>query len=1095
MNYTIHRKRLRVGLLKTIVLMKLIGAIFMLGMLHVSANVSGQAVTLSYRNAPFKQVIDEVAKQSGYSYQINPVLLKEAKPVTVTVEQTEIAKVLPLIFEGQPFGYRLEGNVVHIVERMQATNPPERLPVQPRVITGRVTNEQGVPLSGVTVKVSSRITITDAEGRFRIVAPAVAKNIEFSYLGYKSEGFLIGTKTVIDQVMISTTSTINEVVIKGYYNTTKELNTGNISTVHGEVINSQPITNPLQGLAGRVAGLQISEANGLPGAAVNVQIRGRSSINTNVSNNPLYIIDGVPFSSSPIEPFFGPAGAGASPLNNINPADIDRIEILKDADATAIYGSRGSNGVILITTKKGNSDATSIQANYNRGIGGVTRLPKLLSTAEYLQFRRDAFSNSGVTPTIANAPELFSYDQEADFNWLKWFIGNNTTRNDATISLNGGNGQTSFLVSGTYHDENTVRSETDNYRRSSFHLNGGHQSKSGKLKVNADVFYSGSKNKSQNGSLALFGVVGASPNYPVYKSDGSYNWINNQTNYVAQTEAYYKSMVDNMITNINLSYHLIDGLDFKVNSGYNIISNDQVNVSPGKSLNPASTSTPFSRFGQQLTRSLIFEPMITYQKLISKNQVELLIGGTLQNNQTRGDIISLNGYTNILQQESINFGTITIKSDNIIDYKYLSGYARIGYNWNRKYVLNATLRKDGSSRFGSGKQFASFGSLGAAWVFGNEAFISKAFPWLSYGKLRGSYGSAGNDGIPDYGYLSLYEAGTAYGTGNSLKPSQVGNKNYAWEVNKKMEIALELGLFGNRIALNSAFYRNRSGNQLVGYPLPSMTGFTSYQANLPALVQNKGWEFELSSTNIQHKDFRWVTSANLTIATNTLLRFDGIERTSYANNYVVGKSLSIVQGYEFTGVDPANGIPQFKDQNNNGLLNRRSTYNNQDGDFIIIGQIDPKWFAGMDNSLTYRGLQLSVFLQYVRQDGYLLNRTLSNFGVVNTYHSQLNYWKKDGDVGVLPKPMSNFNTPLGNYSISSATFGDASFLRMKNVNLSYTVNTLDKRFHIKQLRLYFQGQNLLTLTDYKGYDPETANSSTVAIPPLKLFTLGIQVSL
>jgi TonB-linked SusC/RagA family outer membrane protein len=1079
--------------LKYLLAMKLFVIILTLS-LNVSANAYSQKIDLSISNGSLREAMQQVRKQTGYNFFFKSDILKNARPVNVTLKQVSIEEALQAIFKDQPFNYEIKDNGILLKSKPTKSVIDKVMDFYSAItIRGKVVDENGAPLLGASVKAGSKTAIADANGEFSLTGVEEGATIEISYLGYKT-ALLVASGQFMSVQLVATPGQLNETIIKGYYTTTKKLNTGNVVTIKGSIIVNQPVTNPLQGLAGRVAGLQIIENNGLPGSPITVQIRGRNSING--KNNPLYIIDGVPFSATPIEIIGSPASGVAdvgSPLNNINPSDIESVQILKDADATAIYGSRGSNGVILITTKRGSVGESGIDANYNRGYGSVTNTPPLFDTQQFLQFRKDAFTNAGVTPTAANAPELFSYDQNASFDWLKWYMGNTATRQNASLTFKGGNAQTTFLANGTYHDERSVKSKNDIYRRVNFHLNGGHRSEDGKFSINADVFYSGSYNRLTAGT-AIAGIITAAPNYPVFDDSGEFNWPNTN-NYVAMATAYNKSSIDNLICNLGLNYTFSNNLAFKLNTGYSTINVDQKGINPIASQYPAFQPTGISLFGNQNKNSLIVEPQLNFQKEILNGKLEALVGGTYQNDKTRGKSLTIAGYTNDKQLESINFGTIINRGDNIIDYKYASVFGRLNYNYGDKYILNATFRRDGSSRFGAGEQFGNFGSIGAAWVFSNESFIQNRLNWLTYGKLRGSYGSTGNDGIPDYGYLSLYTPGSLYGNANTLVPSQIANENYSWEINKKLEVALELGILKNRISLNTAYYRNRSNSQLVGYPLASTTGFPSYQANLPALVQNKGWEFELNTTNVDKGGFVWATSGNLTISQNKLVNFPGLEQSTYAGMYVAGQSLNIVQGFHSLGVDPITGLPSTEDLNKDGNFTRSSSYNGQGGDYIIMGTTDPKWFAGLNNSFTYKGIELNVFFQFVKQRGYNLLSQASFFGRSNIYAVFLDYWKQSGDQTPTPKPLSSSNINLRNYGVSDATFSDASFLRLKNISLSYSLPHSLAKIGLRNCKIYFLAQNILTVTKYKGYDPELAGNPNLLIPPLKVYSFGIQASL
>ena len=1072
--------------------------------LQVSAAALSQEITLTAKKAPLREVMQAVRKQSGYQFIIESSYLDIAKPVSVDLKSTPVKDALDKIFQDQPFGYIVTKRIIIANDRSEE-NKPDNSQKQSRIyLRGKVTDSTGRPLRKATIRVEGNkelATFTDDNGEFVIKDAPSSGILIISMIGFESKEIQFQSNSIISIILKQSSSILDAVQVIGYGITTKRLSTGNISSVKSEVISQQNVTNPLLALSGRAAGLQITQTNGLPGSPVIVRIRGKNSISAN--NTPLYIIDGVPFNSQPIELIGGPAVASGidgstlgSPLNTINPSDIESIEILKDADATAIYGSRASNGVILITTKQNFGQKSTLEIDIKSGIGKITRYPKTLNIEQYLKFRADAFANSNITPTAANAPDLKVFDPNANFDWQKWLIGNTSQQQDANMTFKGGNVQTSFLLSGSFHNENTVRSSSDNYKRGSFHLNTNHSSIDKKFHLISNLFYSSDNSKLQGSSL-LSSVATAVPNYPIYDENGDFTWpAGAHNNYVAQSTAYYKAQTNNLLGNVTLNYKIIPELNVKINIGYNRIGIDQINATPSTYYNPVNKIKGSSSFGHQYTQSIITEPLITYSKLFGKNRIEILVGGTLQNDKTRGMKFSLGNYENDQQLESIDLGSVTTKTGNIVDYKYISLFSRINYNWQDRYIINVSFRRDGSSRFGPGKQFGNFGSIGGAWIFSDEDWVKRQLSWLSYGKLRGSYGTTGNDGIPDYGYLSLYSPGSMYGDGNTLLPSQIANANYSWEINKKLEFAMELGFLRDRILFNTSWYRNRSGNQLVGFNLPSTTGFSSYQANLPALVQNKGWEFELNTINLKDGNINWSTSLNITIPKNKLISFPGLDKSSYANMYIEGKSINIIQGFHFLGINQDNGVAAVEDLNGDGIYTRLSSSNNQGGDYIVIGNTDPNWYAGINNSINYKRLELQVFFQYTSQEGYNLIRQIGGFGLGNTWTTFADYWRQPGDITSTPKPFSTVNINTVNYAVSDATVSNTSFLRLKTLSLSYILPISSHNIGVKSLRAYVQGQNILTFTGYKGYDPEqTSASATLAIPPIKMLTIGLQASL
>lgn len=1085
-------RQTRHRLLKYLIAMKLFIATLIIS-LNVSASVYSQKVNISVNKVPLEEVLKQIRIQTGVYFVFKSEIMLDARPVTVSLKNIDLKVALPLVFKNQPFSYVVQDNAILLKRKGKTLSNlmDEVIEAVKRVsVTGTVTSKSGMPIPGVSVSVlqSSLGTVTDNAGKYKIDVEANSV-LRFSYIGYKSTEIAVGDQTTIDVVLQELTEQLDQVQVIGYGTTTRRLSTGNVAVVRSNVISNQPVTNPLQALAGRVAGLQITQTSGLPGRDITVRVRGRNSITAN--NNPLYIVDGVPFSSETVNRSFI-----TSPLNNISPEDIESISVLKDADATSIYGSRAANGVIMITTKKGKPGKTTVNAKVSTGWSEVSHMEEMMNTEQYLQLRKDALANSGVTPTNTNAPDLLLWDKNTDNKWQEWYMGRIATNTDATLGVSGGTEQTTFLLSGAYHRENTVQFSKDYFKRGNAHVGISHRSLNDRFHLAASAFYTANTSRLANSSGQS---VTEAPNYPIYKPDGSYNWT--RTNYVAQATAYGTTRVGNLNSNIVIDYGLLPGLNLKASLGYNSLDNDYISISPSTAFDPAIQTTGFSLFSNGRSQTLLFEPQISYSRKIGRGRIDVLGGATVQSDDKYSRNISVLGYTNDLLLNNPAYGATTIATGTNIQYRYFSGFARATYTLSDRYILNGTFRRDGSSRFGNNDKFGNFGSVGAAWIFSSEKFMQPSAKVLSFGKIRGSYGSTGSDGILDYQYLSTYASINTYGTSLAIAPNKIANQNYGWEVNKKLEAAVDLGFIDNRILFSAAWYRNRSGSQLVTYALPSMAGFTGYTANLPAEVQNTGWEFDLNLLVFSSGDFRWDSSINATISQNKLLSFPNLEKSSYANTFVIGQPLDLVLRYHYTGPDPQTGNASVFDANGDGMLTPTSSYNNQMGDFLIAGTTAPKWFGGINNTLTYKGVQLDFFFQYTRQSGYNLyaiNSAASKGGLgINGWANMLDYWMKPGDLTSTPKPVSVSGSGQTLFRNSDVMFSNASFLRLKNVMLSYKLpSRVSNKLKMTDLKFFAQGQNLWTVSDFVGNDPEFADkfNSVVAVPSLRNITVGIQAN-
>jgi TonB-linked SusC/RagA family outer membrane protein len=960
-------------------------------------------------------------------------------------------------------------------------------------IAGTVSDSRG-PLPGVTVSVKGTTvtTITDSNGAYAITA-ADGDILIFSFVGYKTVE-VAADGGAVNIVMQEDATALQEVTVNaGYYKVKDKERTGSIAKITSKDIENQPVTNVLAAMQGRMAGVDIIQDSGTPGGGFQIKIRGINSLRA-AGNEPLYIIDGVPFSSETIgaTETSGFSPSMTNPLNSINPSEIESIEVLKDADATSIYGSRGANGVVLITTKKGKAGKTVFSVTASTAFGTVTKMLDLMNTEQYLAMRQEAYANDGVTTYPANAYDVNgTWDQTRYTDWQKELTGGTARIDNFQGSVSGGSASTQYLLSGTYRKETTVLPGDFHYDKGSAHFSMNHQSDDQKFKINFSGGYTVQKNNQPAADLTSISRRLA-PNAPaLYDGEGNLNWENNTwMNPLANLEGKFVSRVNALTANTALSYAILPELEVKANLGYNDVATDESKTAPSTMYTPAYGLGPESssiNVSNTKRRSWIIEPQLNWNRTFGKSKVEALGGGTFQMQRSNRLVVFGGNFTSNSLINDLASAAITniIVSDETI-YKYQAFFARLNYNYESRYIINVTGRRDGSSRFGPGKQFANFGAVGAAWLFSNERFL-KNNSILSFGKVRASYGTSGNDQIGDYQFFDTYAAsGNMYDGVNALQPVRLPNDQFGWETNKKFEVALETGFLKDRIFLTAAYYLNKSSNQLVGVPLPATTGFGSINANLDATVQNSGVEVTLRIVNFQTKDFSWVTNFNISAGRNKLLSFPGLESSPYANTYQIGESLSIYKLYHFTGMNPDTGIYEFEDVNGDGQITSLE-------DRQTIADLTPRYFGGLQNQLSYRNVKLDFLFQFVKQQ---------NFGyapgvpgtMVNQTTDAANHWTEVGDQAEYQPYTTGFNGAVFSgyyrYQASDGALTDASYIRLKNISLSYDV-PLPAKNGIK-CKLMLQGQNLLTFTPYKYGDPEFKFYGY--LPPLKIYSAGVQLT-
>jgi len=979
---------------------------------------------------------------------------------------------------------------------MQAHRGTARtLPINLQSPVRGIVTDGTIPLPGVTVivKGTSRSAVTDFDGRYAITAPPGAVLV-FSYIGFVSEERTV-TGNVLDVALREDSTTLKEVVVNaGYYSIKDKERTGSISRITAKDIEKQPVANVLAAMQGRMAGVDIIQDGGTAGGGFQIKIRGLNSLRRD-GNEPLYIIDGVPYSSSSIgSPDTSTATASpTSPLNNINPADIESLEVLKDADATAIYGSRGANGVVLITTKRGKNGRSSVSLSSSTSFGSVTRMLKLMDTPQYLEMRRQAYYNDGISPYPDSAYDINgTWDQKRYTDWQKEFMGGTARISNFTGSVSGGSGFTQYMLSGSYRNETTVLPGDFRYNKASVRFSMNHRSDDSKFTMSFTAGYTNQDNLQAASDLTQTARYLA-PNAPaLYSADGGLNWENGTfENPMAALESEFRAKTNDMVSNAVLSYKLLPELEIKSSFGYTNLSNDETRTLPSTMYNPAygigSESSILSTSNAERT-SWVIEPQLRWAHVFGHLAVDALAGATAQqqvDNRLRQMGIGFSS-NNLIYNLASASDKYTFVSEEI-KYRYQAYFTRLNLNWDQKYIINLTARRDGSSRFGPGNRFAAFGAVGAAWIFTREKFVDEN-SFLSFGKLRASYGTSGNDQIGDYQFLDTYTAsGSIYGGIVGLNPTRLYNPDFGWETNNKFEAALEAGFLQDRIFLSASYYNNRSSSQLVGIPLPGTTGFSSINANLDATVENTGFEFTLRTENFKGKDFEWSTSFNISAAKNKLIEFPNLEGSTYAEKYSIGRSLNIAKLYAFQGVDPQTGLYRFKDYNGDGIISA-------DKDREVIADLTPKFFGGLQNQLRYKNWNLDFLLQFMHQDNYDYISNTAGGQAVNQRNDMVAAWESPGDIAPFQQNTSGANgQAVQSYSIysqSDATIVDGSYIRLKNIALTYDLP--EETFKMLRCRIFLQGQNLLTFTPYRGGDPEFRYQGF--LPPLKVYTMGVQLN-
>ncbi|WP_291914617.1 SusC/RagA family TonB-linked outer membrane protein [Chitinophaga sp. CB10] len=993
-------------------------------------------------------------------------------------------------------------------------------------LKGRVQDAHGNLLAGVTIGIRGTRsgTVSDNQGNFYFKNIKESAILVITYVGYKQQILNVPKSRMMVVIMEPAMNQLDEAVVLAYGTTTRRFNTSNTNTIKASEIAAQPVTNPLLALQGRVPGVVISPSTGLNNSGVKVTVQGNTSLAPTIGNDPLYVIDGVPYTSQLMGnsqgSFLGTSGtlttqgANGNPMNFINPSDIERIDVLKDADATAIYGSRAANGAILITTKKGKSGKMVIDFNLNSGFSRLAKFADLLGVKDYITMRKEAFSNFGLTPsripgTPTYAADLTLWDTTRYTNWQRELLGRKIPFSTVEAAISGGGENIHYRISGTYNYRGTMFESAYGYdhdRKGAMNVNFSANNPNNRFKTNFILRYLFDSNKMLNGD-ATGSAYRLPPNAPpLYNSDGSINWapdINGNsswTNPLASKYTGFSNNTSNLGASLKLSYALLNGLEFSTLFGYNNIQSEDYSFLTKLSFTPETRSirNPSATQGTYNINNWDVEPQISYERELGPGKLTVLAGMSIQQENRRGLVLNGSNFASDLSVFDIRQApTQVIVSNDITQYKYNAVFSRLNYNLMNKYIVNISFRRDGSSRFGAENRFHNFSSVGAAWIISEENWFKSSIAFVNFLKLRSSYGVTGNDQIGDYSFYNLYNAQSStfnYQGITTISPSGIPNPYLQWEETRKFDMAVEIAMLKSRIMANIGFFRNRSGNQIVQYVLPSTTGTTSIFKNFPGLIQNSGLEATLSTINIQRKDLSWSSNFNFSLPRNKLLRFDNLESSSYANKYRIGEPITIVKLFRYAGVNTETGLYEFYAADGTKTSSPKTNV-----DDVIYQNIAPTITGGVQNTIRFKGVQFDFFLQYVKQvksDQAVVGGGPTPGSMNNVLDLILSRWQKKGDQTNVQKlaNSSQVTGPLLAAFNSNLVYRDASFLRLKNVNVSYTLPTIWlAKLKIQQTRVYVQGQNLWTWTGFKGLDPDVS-TGPVGMPALLTIIAGLNVT-
>ena len=1015
---------------------------------------------------------------------------------------------------------------------------------QTNAINGRVSGSDGGALPGATIieRGTSNGVSTNADGAFSLsVQPGAT--LVISSVGYTAQTIAVGSQSVINVTLVASATQLNEAVVVGYGTQTKADVTGAIATVGSKEINNTPVLTFEQAIQGKASGVFIESGGGKLGQATKVRVRGTTSVSGD--NQPLYVVDGIPV----INDDLSTNGAPTNPLTDLNPNDIASISILKDASASAIYGSRASNGVILITTKRGKSGATRFEIGYQTGLSTPTRLRSFLSATDYVALVRESANNADdLAQRSRTAPNSFTVFAESRLR--RYSAGNDDYKSGAVntdwqkelqqraptsqynLSASGGDEKTRFYIAGNYTDQNGII-RNNRFERMNARVNIDHKA-ADRLTLGLNLNLSRSLNKridNDNSFGTAYQAVALSPITPVIDPrtqlpSGALNPATGLPN--TNFPVYYNPLLslDNVrnvttvyrtLGNVYAGLDLIKNLNFRSEVGIDLLfQNEDYKAGLLTARNTGFTTNGSGYNNNSRSTRFTTNNFFTYRPTIGEQHTLEVVAGTayeerrIDANQVQGQQFASDSYRLVGGAAVISGGTATSTRSALLSY-----FGRANYVFKNKYLVSVSARVDGSSRFS--KRYGVFSAGSVGWILTEEQFL-KNQKVLSFLKPRFSYGQTGNQSFTDFGYLPLYRPG-AYGGQATQRPFNIANPNLKWETTNQADLGLDFGFLDGRISGEVDAYQKKTNGLALNTNVPGTSGFTTFFQNVGDM-ENKGLEFLLTTRNAVGK-FTWTTSFNAATNRNKVTNLGGqVINGGYINQAVEGQPIGVFYAQEYAGVDPKNGDPIYwlnkkASDGATGLIDHSTgtTAEYDKASRVILGNPNPRWTGGVTNTLGYKGVELNFTFQGVFGNkvyngaGQYESVGFAN-GFDNQTTDQLRRWQKPGDITDVPQARLFSSVGIGN---SSRFLSNADYVRLKTTTLSYTFPTaMLGSAHLTNARIFLTGVNLLTFTKYKGADPEV-NADYIAsnigqsngnigqgndfysAPQLRTYTVGVTV--
>ncbi|MCG8310123.1 MAG: TonB-dependent receptor [Cytophagales bacterium] len=1035
--------------------------------LNASVFSQNEQIKIDVNSGTLNEVLLSIEEQSKFKIFYKNGQIDIHQPISISLKNLTVEEILDVALEGSGISYTIIENVVVLSPDGNAQSPN-----QEKTITGKVISledQQGLPGVNVVVKGTLLGTVTDVEGNYTIQIEDGESILVFSSVGFVTEEVVVENKSVIDVSLSPDITALNEIVVIGYGVQRKSDLTGSVAKVKSEDIAAAPVSRIDQALRGKAAGVRVVSNNGSPGAGASIRIRGGNSITA--SNEPLYVIDGF---------------IGGGDLNSINPADIESIEILKDASATAIYGARGANGVILITTKKGLTGKPKINVNAYYGSQRLPQKIDMLTGPERAAYAVESDEFTGAPITYPDLSKVTHTDWQDAVTQI-------APISNVHLSVSGGQEKTDYFFSASYFNQEGII------------INSGFERFQTRLNINTKINnwlsfganLNFSRSDRANSTVNLFTVLkDAATSLPIYDENGDYNIVNPLSgqlfeNPVAQARlqknnTYKTRFLGNWYAKASFK----NGLTIKSTIGADINNSKQNIYTPGSL--PRRMDQELGGYAKISTSSginLLNENTVSYVKDVGKHSFNLLGGATIQHAETESLWASADGFTNdLLEYNKLSTGDpeLRLSDSGFSDWTMVSFLGRVNYSYNDKYLFTASVRQDGSSRLAKNHKWAFFPSAAAAWRLGEEDFIKDLGVFYDL-KLRASYGKTGNQAIGIYSTLPTLGVTKFFFNENEYvgyRQGNLANDDLKWETTDQYSLGLDAALLDGKLSFEIDAYYKKTNDLLLSVEMPGTTGYTGRIDNVGS-VENKGIEFMLNAVVMELNDFTWDLSFNIAANRNKVLDLGtekGFRDVRSGARLIEGESAVVFYGAVYEGtwksqeeidalpgymVGAKPGYPKFKDVNENGK------YDGFD-DYDIIGSPEANFFGGLSSNFSYKNFGLDIYFNYSYGND-ILNTMSPKFffgGFASNIHADArNRWTEDNTTSDIPRagshPIVNVNTPA--YSIS---VHDGSFLRLQTLRLSYTLPTKNISW-LSKASIYTTGENLWLLTNYDyGFDPE-----------------------